>query len=84
MTYKICEDELGLKSLCADVPMYSVIEAVASDQQVKLEPLSSLFGLKVSLQERGFLQPSKAQTAALQRGKKRNVLRDLSGTRFGK
>jgi len=51
VTYKICKDELGLNFLCADVPMYSVIgtnEAVAFDQQVKLEPLYP-FGLKVQV-----------------------------------
>lgn len=51
VAYKLCKDELGLKFLCADVPMYSVIgtnEAVAPDQQVKLEPLYP-FGLKVQV-----------------------------------
>ena len=51
VSYKICEDELGLKFLCADVPMYSVIDAnetVKSNQQVKLEPLYP-FGLKVQV-----------------------------------
>ena len=49
--FKVCKDELGLNFLCADVPMYSVIdsnEAVAFDQQVKLEPLYP-FGLKVQV-----------------------------------
>lgn len=49
VTYKICKDELGLNFLCADVSMYSVIgtnEAMASGQQVKIEPLYPS-GLKI-------------------------------------
>ena len=51
VTYKVCKDELGLNFLCADVPVYSDIgtnEAVAFDQQVKLEPLYP-FGLKAQV-----------------------------------
>ena len=51
VTYKVCQDELGLQFLCADVPMYRVLgskEAAALDQQVRLEPLYP-FGLKVQL-----------------------------------
>ena len=47
--YKVCKDELGLKFLCAEAPVYSVMsteESVAPEQQVKVEPLYP-FGLKV-------------------------------------
>ncbi|KAJ5302226.1 hypothetical protein PENANT_c008G04629 [Penicillium antarcticum] len=42
-SYRICHDDLGLQFLCADVPMYGVIE---SDHQPELHPLYP-FGLKV-------------------------------------
>ena len=51
VTYRVCEDELGLNFLCANVPMYSILstnEAVAFDEQVKLEPLYP-FGIKVQV-----------------------------------
>ncbi|KAJ5738580.1 hypothetical protein N7493_001735 [Penicillium malachiteum] len=42
-TYRICQDDLGLQFLCADVPMYSVLE---NNSQPELHPLYP-FGLKV-------------------------------------
>lgn len=47
VTYKICKDALGLSFLCADVPIYSVIDKDV-DQQVTLHPLYP-FGLKVQV-----------------------------------
>ena len=51
LTYKVCKDELGLEFLCADVPMYNIVdtkEEVASDQHLKLEPLYPL-GLRIQV-----------------------------------
>ncbi|KAJ5613830.1 hypothetical protein N7528_007484 [Penicillium herquei] len=42
-TYRICQDDLGLQFLCADIPMYSVLE---NNNQPELHPLYP-FGLKV-------------------------------------
>ena len=51
VTYKMYKDELGLSFLCADVPMFRVIDnekAASFDQRVKLEPLYP-FGLKIKV-----------------------------------
>ncbi|KAF7712292.1 Uncharacterized protein PECH_003740 [Penicillium ucsense] len=50
-SYRVCQDELGLKFLCADAPMYRVIEAIDGSElaeKVQFEPLYP-FGLKVKV-----------------------------------
>ncbi|EPS26257.1 Isocyanide synthase B [Penicillium oxalicum] len=49
--YRLCQDELGLNFLCADVPMYRVIETpdgptLTQAQPVQMHPLYP-FGLKI-------------------------------------
>jgi len=52
VTYKLCEDELGLKFLCADLPMYRVIEMQeGSTPQPQLSPLYP-FGLRIQVPNR--------------------------------
>lgn len=49
--YRLCQDELGLHFLCADVPMYRVIETPdlpALAQQVQFQPLYP-FGLRIKV-----------------------------------
>ena len=57
VNYKVCTDQLGLKFLCADVPMYSVIDTdEAMNQQVKLQPLYP-FGLRIQMPKNTFITP---------------------------
>lgn len=53
VTYRVCHDELGLKFLCADVPMYNIMEAneaFTSNELVQLKPLYPS-GLKVQMRK---------------------------------
>lgn len=51
VSYTLCQDEMGLEFMCADVSMYRVIETSEANplnSQIKIEPLYP-FGLKIQV-----------------------------------